>query len=348
MVAASPTRLLPGDSAPSLALSMVLNGPHISEVPFNQPSLITLWNAGCESSVSMIDETVRHEAAHGVRSYAVAVMVRDVKATITAVKGSALLETILAIEQSSTKPSALSRGSVTRNWLEASGHQSIPTSFIVNDRGIVVWMGDSNDVHEVLPKTLDGLWDLEAERTRWLSNVTDKEIFALQLDRDVMDLLAAGHVAEAKLLIARAEREMPELASDKQVNVQKLIIPTCAVDQFNAAIAQYHRCVTLFHDDVEQQLFIAGLMIQRLSSRKDAIKHAAAQLAHMEIAKLSIVTDEQVLPLLRRDLLLAQAYKKLGMEDDCEKSIERAASVIRGGRLPAYISDWAQSEMAKL
>lgn len=47
------------------------------------------------------------------------------------------------------------------NWLEASGEQGIPKSFVVNAEGNLAWMGHPKDLDEVLPKIVNNTWDIK-------------------------------------------------------------------------------------------------------------------------------------------------------------------------------------------
>jgi hypothetical protein len=52
-------------------------------------------------------------------------------------------------------------GLMEKAWYKPSGAQGIPTAFIVNGEGTIVWMGHPKDLEEVLPRTLDGSWNLK-------------------------------------------------------------------------------------------------------------------------------------------------------------------------------------------
>jgi hypothetical protein len=45
-------------------------------------------------------------------------------------------------------------------WLEASGEQGIPKSFVVNGDGRLAWIGHPKDIDEVLPEIVNNTWDI--------------------------------------------------------------------------------------------------------------------------------------------------------------------------------------------
>jgi thiol-disulfide isomerase/thioredoxin len=47
------------------------------------------------------------------------------------------------------------------DWLYASGHQGIPTAYVVNQEGRVAWIGYPTRLDEVLPKILNHTWDIK-------------------------------------------------------------------------------------------------------------------------------------------------------------------------------------------
>jgi hypothetical protein len=54
------------------------------------------------------------------------------------------------------------KGEMVRTWLQASGHEEIPLSFIIGRDTRIVWIGYSLDMIEPLAAIVDGSWDLEA------------------------------------------------------------------------------------------------------------------------------------------------------------------------------------------
>jgi hypothetical protein len=337
-------RLLPGDLAPHLGLSKVLNRSTISEFLFDRLTIVTLWNAGCASSLPLLNDISEFVAAHSVRSYAIAVMVRDLDATATsaeAITGNI----IIGVEEPSKQPSILSRGLVTRNWLETSGQRAIPSSFIVNECGIVVWMGDPNYIRRVLPEIINENWDLGAERARWASLVTDEDVSKLRLERNVMDLLAAGDIEGARQSIELSERKAPNLSTDKDVNFQKFLVLTSAPNDIPAIISQYKYCLELFKNDLEQQLLLSDLAIRRTTDRS-TIKEVRDHLASFDIE--NTVNEFQIILSLRIYILIALAQQKLNHVSEAKEMALKAETLIQNGRLPSHIVDWARIEMGTI
>jgi len=159
-------RLLPGDRAPGLKLARIFNRETpVEQVKFDRLSAVILWNAGCVGCLPAVSEVAELGAAHDMPCYGVAVMVRDVDRTAAAaMEGNS--KAILALEARPADVTGLSRGWVTRHWLEASGQQGVPAAFLVDGRSVVVWMGDPTEIRDVLPAVLNGRWDVEEARRR--------------------------------------------------------------------------------------------------------------------------------------------------------------------------------------
>lgn len=51
-------------------------------------------------------------------------------------------------------------------WVEASGEEGIPVSFVVEQTGKIAWIGHPVELEEVLDKVLAGTFDVEGERDR--------------------------------------------------------------------------------------------------------------------------------------------------------------------------------------
>jgi hypothetical protein len=54
------------------------------------------------------------------------------------------------------------------DWIEATGEQNngIPKTFVIDENGRLAWIGHPSKLEEVLPKVVNGTWDIEETLTR--------------------------------------------------------------------------------------------------------------------------------------------------------------------------------------
>lgn len=82
------------------------------------------------------------------------------------------------------------RGAVTRNWLEASGRDAVPTTFIADEKGLLGWIGTPDRALDVMQVVLDGTWDLAEARASELSvnaaDASDRRIAIMDISEAMM------------------------------------------------------------------------------------------------------------------------------------------------------------------
>jgi len=75
---------------------------------------------------------------------------------------------------------------MTASWLDASGEQGIPKTFVVDADGRVAWIGHPMNLDEVLSKVVSNTWDINKESVK---RIVDK--YLRELDKEVSDQLVA-------------------------------------------------------------------------------------------------------------------------------------------------------------
>ncbi|CAK7255813.1 MULTISPECIES: TlpA family protein disulfide reductase [unclassified Shinella] len=314
-------RLLPGDAAPALVLSRNLaTGAHSPRVVFNETSIVVLWNAGCSGCLPAIATYSRAAKALGVPMYGVAIMVRDLDRTIEIARQTPT-DALLAHEQVDPAQGGLSRGLVTRAWLEASGQRGIPAAFLIDRDGKIAWMGPLDDaILDPLRAVFDGVWDVEAARRHWENDVSDNDVIHLGIRRDITDAMLANDLERARSLIDEAERDRPELVHDHEFAMEKLILLAAVPETAAAAGSYYDTCVRTFADDPLQTLSFTDCVLHRKvpvevfsQAAHDALKRVEHQIDGMA---------DQLIPRLRFHFTSARLCRRLGDEDGYQRCVD--------------------------
>ncbi|MBZ5763775.1 hypothetical protein LAV84_30470 [Rhizobium sp. VS19-DR104.2] len=259
-----PLRLLPGDQAPPLELSLAFNAPLPAKIELNRISLIVLWNAGCLSSLPSFEKLSRVYEGRGIPCYGVAIMVRDIARTAAAA-ASVDSSGLMALEAFSQVPSPLSRGLVTRRWFEDSGQTGIPVAFLTDRAGIIAWIGDPSEVDDVLPKIESGKWDVETHRKTWQQKRADQDVYDFRLLQDLADAEFAGKPAEVADLISVAENTSVQISSNPRFSNFKLR-SLMANGQIRSA-TQFYDCISeQFRGSVSTQCDLARAILRASNS----------------------------------------------------------------------------------
>lgn len=363
-------RLLPGDPAPELRLSRwFVEGetggdrddggdragaagnaaPVIEPIHLDRPSLVVLWNGACSVCLPAIRELAEVGANYDVPCYGVAVMVHDVEKTERIAFGSPS-KARLALGERPPKPFAFSRGPMTRRWLEPSGVGGVPVAFAIDKNGTIARIGQPDEIGAILPTSLNGQWDVGAERRRWASAVSHDTVRALRTRMDATDLRFAGKPDEALATIGEAERRWPGVSTDKQLNVTKLHILMEAPDRRDEAIAHYAACSAAAADDRQVQLSLAGwvlalmptqgaleIAVDRLGALEDQIEQQVAQRDGADPTDGAGPPDDDAqIDLLTRIALfvtLADVLVRLDRASEAASRIERAEALLAIGGL---------------
>jgi len=335
-------RLLPGDVAPGLKLAQVFNRTEFEPVVFDRPSVVALWNAGCVGCLPAVGELAAFAEPLGVPVYGVAVLVRDVEATAAAAaQGSNAA--VLALEERPDGTSGLSRGAVTREWLEASGRDGVPSTYVIDGNGVLAWIGDPEDAKQVVTAVLDGSWDVATAREAWRETVSDAAMVRKHLLREVMDALVAGRLADAATHIAEAERVVPEIGAEEQFASLKLDVLSRVGGRESEAEAHYVATAKRFRGDAARQITLAMSALRAMPGNLAVARAAQDGLA--EVAGDDAMPTEMQ---IAANVLLAGASSQLGRRGDADASIERAERLAHAPEISERTRRWARSEIERL
>ncbi|PPT93954.1 hypothetical protein XarbCFBP7408_20795 [Xanthomonas arboricola pv. guizotiae] len=337
---------MPGDRAPALRFARVFNGGQpVEQVTFDRLTAVILWNAGCAGCLPAVAEVAAIAADYVMPVYGVAVMVRDVDRTAqTALQGRS--RAVLALEERPTAEIGLMRGSVTRNWLEASGIPGVPAAYLVNGAGRIAWIGDPTEIAGVLPELAAGSWDVAAARERWRATASDEEVAQLRLTRDVMDTLIAGQIQTARELVAAGERNLPSLNSDAEFAILKFQALAAAPAEVDQAVTHYRAAAARFPADLRLQTMLGGAALTQLGSEPEALWLVLQAMAGISDGPAESLGEQQ--SRIQCRLLEAEAAARLNRPEDAVVALERAAVLSGSAVLPERAKAWATREIERV
>lgn len=107
-------------------------------------------------------------------------------------------------------------GTMAKTWMAAAGQNGIPTAFIVDKTGTIVWIGHPmGDLDKVLGQVIAGTWDAKAaaEAAR---KQQEKEQAAQQLFEPVNKAVQAKNYKQAAMELDKIMAANPEMAESLQ------------------------------------------------------------------------------------------------------------------------------------
>ncbi|HEY0121130.1 MAG TPA: hypothetical protein VGC14_05085 [Rhizobium sp.] len=340
--------LAPGDKAPPLRLSIGFDGHTIGDIQDVRNCVILLWNAGCASCLPTAEEIAQAAETSGFQSINVAVMVRDFRTTATAAYSSSA-KSLFGLEGRDVSDPSSYRGSVTRNWLEASGQTMIPAAFVVDRNGIVVWMGlaEAALVENVLIGISDDTWNVHSFRKEWLSHTNRDDVLQNRTNKNLTEFIFAGDTTSAIKLINRSEMLDPIMTSNKEFNFLKLVALASHSESHDAAFEHYRQCSQRFPNDVDLKVRLGRWILAKVPDQ-DVYEAVSATL-------MAVIRDrgEASEPLdvwldFQMRLVITEALFLSGETIEAHKWLQKIASAVRAESHPEDVRVFVNGELDRL
>ena len=156
------------DPAPPLRVSEWIKGTPVQQFEKGRVYVIEFWATWCRPCLaSMPDLSVlAREYKEKVTVIAIDIHEYKVKPVKPNKKVKAFVDSMgnrmdfnVALEDSNF---------TVADWIEATGEQNngIPKTFVIDENGRLAWIGHPSKLEEVLPKVVNGTWDIEETLTR--------------------------------------------------------------------------------------------------------------------------------------------------------------------------------------
>jgi len=101
---------------------------------------------------------------------------------------------------------------MANNWMAAAEQNGIPSSFIVDKKGVILWIGHPMDIEEPLKQAIAGKLDANAQKTEFMKQIVAQRNQA-RMYKDIDDAVALakdGKTAEADQALAAVAAKYPE------------------------------------------------------------------------------------------------------------------------------------------
>lgn len=146
-----------GDPAPPLQLRGWIKGTPVQQFEKGVVYVVEFWATWCKPCIAAMPHLSALASKYKNRVIILGVDIYE-KKTTSREKVKAFVDSMghrmdyhVAAEDSNF---------MSADWLDASGEQGIPNSFVVNAEGRLAWIGQPKELDEVLTKIVNNTWDI--------------------------------------------------------------------------------------------------------------------------------------------------------------------------------------------
>lgn len=153
-----PSLLQIGDPAPPIRAAEWLKGEPVVSFEAGHVYVVEFWASWCVPCIAGMPHLSELQRLHEGDVTIIGMNIweePDVAAEWMSRRGVELMDYAVAL-QSGEEMETL--------WMDAAGQRGIPTAFIVDGTGMIVWIGHPNDLDHPLASVIQGDWDHEAYR----------------------------------------------------------------------------------------------------------------------------------------------------------------------------------------
>jgi thiol-disulfide isomerase/thioredoxin len=208
-----------GDPAPKIDVKAFLKGEPVSKFEPGKLYVLEFWASWCGPCIENIPHLTELQRKYrGVTFIGVSIWEKDQAEVRPFVdKIGECMSYRVAVDSVAEKEDRFN-GAMGKAWMDAAGQKFIPTAFVVNQEGKIVWIGDPTDLDRPMAKIVAGSWDLATAREE-RQRATKEEATILRLMGKVETALGTGDpgkiIAAVDEIVGEAPKAELTLGSEK-------------------------------------------------------------------------------------------------------------------------------------
>lgn len=236
-----------GDPAPPLAVGEWVKGEPVKEFEKGKIYVLDFWASWCEPCIEAIPKLSKLQQENANKGVIVLGIncAEDEDTDIAAFVKKQGKKMSYRVATDDMRKSE--EGKMVETWLTPAGQELMPAIFIVNQDGVIAWIGHPGELPEILPKILEGKWDLakaKADAARRAKQA--KQLYALQ--EKLQSAIEEKRVDDA--LAALEEMLKLEPAAAPKAGVTKFLL-LLRMDEYEKAYAMNEELFKQYNNDSE-------------------------------------------------------------------------------------------------
>ena len=181
-----------GKKAPSLQVSKWAKGKEIKKFEKGQVYVVEFWATWCGPCKTSIPHLTELAKKHAGKAEVIGVSVFEAEETTQ----DDVVKWVAEMGDQMNYNVALDDGmSMAQNWMVAANQNGIPTAFIVNQDGVIAWIGHPMEMDAPLQQVVDKKWDLkkamEASNNQAKLMELEMELQTAMMEEDSKKVVAA-------------------------------------------------------------------------------------------------------------------------------------------------------------
>jgi thiol-disulfide isomerase/thioredoxin len=328
--------LLIGDASPAIVIERYLNGRRIdSEQPW-RARVIILWATWCGSAreTLLLVNDLQAEFPH-VSFFAVAIL-EDGPHSAEKLVSEIELDYPVALDQPASHRvnGFRNEGWMARHWFLASYQDAVPVAFILDEKSLVAWVGQPQQIAANLQLVVDGTLGRATEEHRahlLLNHVRERH----RLRRAVIRWAAKGNHRAVVRLTDRAFFSCPPLAQEREFQLYRL--------RSLARLAGYEQNMILYAKqlveghmgDARLQLMILAALLDGPTLSAGGSEYALAILHNVKkhIASIKVSAADR----LRREMYFVRAFARANQKEEALAHAAIAREISAHPEIPAAL-----------
>jgi len=215
--------LLPGDKAPEIKVSKWMQGNAIKSYKKGTVYVVEFWATWCGPCIKSIPHINQLSIKFKGKAEFVGVSIWEEKEDLE--NRTAKFMKDMGKDMTYRVAMDAADDFMATNWMEASFSNGIPTAFIINQEGLIAWIGHPMDMDEPLAQIVDKKFDLAASRAEYEKLVEKDQENNRELAKlgEAEKLYKDGKVSEALAILNELAAKDSQIAVDAKMKKLKLL-----------------------------------------------------------------------------------------------------------------------------
>ncbi len=273
-----------GDPAPAFKIDGHIKGENVTELKKGKAYVIEFWATWCGPCIAVFPHLSELTKKYEGKVTTVSVNTWDYPRGQSETKEDHTKRVAEFVEKQGDKMAYNivlddDKDTIATTWMRAAGQNGIPCAFIVNEEGIIAWIGHPATMDQPLEAVVNKTWDLQAFKTKFDAQAA-KAKEAAALAAEVVKVSKAGDMEAFDGLVAKlgVEAIYAVMNGDHNFAVKALEKYSGKIEDLDGTTVCSMLAYLVGQKDTNEESKAAGLKLSEKTA--NAVKEEEAALAH--------------------------------------------------------------------